>query len=57
MLQLSIKSLEYQRSMLKGGEKATAALSDASPREPAANPAQWAWDLMSPPAKPRKRGK
>ena len=60
MLQLSIKSLEYQRSMLKGGEKAQAALADASPKEPAANPAQWAWDLMSPPArpaKPRKRGK
>lgn len=47
MLQMSIKSLEYQRAMLKGGEKAKAALSDASSKE-TPNPAQWAWDLMAP---------
>jgi hypothetical protein len=61
MLQLSIKSLEYQRAMLKGGEKTKAALADRSGKEPAANPAQWAWDMMTQaprpakPAKPRKR--
>ena len=62
MLQLSIKSLEYQRAMLKGGEKAKAALSEASGKEAAPpNPAQWAWDMMAsgaraatPPA-PKKR--
>lgn len=47
LLQLSIKSLEYQRAMLKGGEKAKAALADASAKEAAPNPAQWAWDMMT----------
>ena len=50
MLQLSIKSLEYQRAMLKGGEKAKAAY-EASPKEVAPNPAQWAWDMMTPGAR------
>ena len=57
MLQMSIKSLEYQRSMLKGGENAKAALADSSSREAPGNPAQWAWDLMTPAAKPKKRRK
>jgi hypothetical protein len=58
MLQLSIKSLEYQRAMLKGGEKAKAVLADSSSKDSAANPAQWAWDLMASatkPSTPRKR--
>ena len=33
MLQLSIKSLEYQKAMLKGGEME--------------NPAMWAWNMMA----------
>ena len=61
MLQMSIKSLEYQRSMLKGGEKANAALADASPRGATPNPAQWAWDMMTQPGRaapaPKKRRK
>jgi hypothetical protein len=52
MLQLSIKSLEYQRAMLKGGEKAQAAFADAGSREAAPNPTQWAWDLMAKAGKP-----
>lgn len=48
MLQLSIKSLEYQRALLKGGEKASAAMQDATgaPGEPP-NPAMWAWSMMA----------
>ena len=49
MLQLSIRSLEYQRAMLKGGEKAAEAMrgagegaADAPP-----NPAMWAWNMMA----------
>jgi hypothetical protein len=49
LLQLSIKSLEYQRALLKGGEKAAAAM---KPQEPLAegevpNPALWAWNMMA----------
>lgn len=44
MVQLSIKSLDYQRQMLKGGEKARAAMEgDAD----SPNPAMWAWNLMT----------
>ena len=59
MLQLSIKSLEYQRAMLKGGEKAKAALADSQPAESVPNPALWAWDLMSKGAQsaPKRRRK
>jgi hypothetical protein len=48
MLQLSIKSLEYQRAMLEGGEKAAAAFKGeggAPPSPP--NPAMWAWNMMA----------
>ena len=54
MLQLSIKALEYQRAMLKGGEKFRDSLRDgAKPAEEAPlgaeapNPAMWAWDMMA----------
>ena len=48
MLQLSIKSLEYQRALVKGGEKANAAMGTApgAPGEPP-NPAMWAWNMMA----------
>jgi hypothetical protein len=58
MLQMSIKSLEYQRALLKGGEKfheklregreaqAGAPSADAASGLPP-NPAMWAWDLMA----------
>ena len=46
MLQLSIKSLEFQKGMLKGGEKARAAL-DATEGSGAPNAAMWAWNMMA----------
>jgi hypothetical protein len=58
MLQLTIKSLQYQRAMLKGGEKfqqeiaagAESGGADAS-QEPV-NPALWAWNMMTEAGKP-----
>jgi hypothetical protein len=48
MLQLSIKSLEYQRQMVKGGERLKAALEDGQDGgEEAPNPAMWAWNMMT----------
>jgi hypothetical protein len=47
MLQLSIKSLEYQRAMLEGGEKAAAALKGEGGAAPPPNPAMWAWNMMA----------
>ena len=47
MLQLSIKSLEYQRSLLKGGEKVRAAMEEGGDAGAAPNPAMWAWNMMA----------
>ena len=50
MLQLSIKSLEFQRDLLKGGGKARAAMGEAGAAGPAGempNPALWAWNMMN----------
>jgi len=50
MLQLSIKSLEYQRAMLKGGEKMKVAINQgegAGPGGEMQNPALWAWNMMA----------
>ncbi len=55
MLQLSIKSLEYQRQMVKGGERIKAAMEEGKPREggpgeaggEVPNPAMWAWNMMA----------
>ena len=48
MLQLSMKSLEFQRDMLKGGEKARAAADAPGGEAPEiANPAIWAWNMMA----------
>ena len=51
MLQLTIKSLHFQRSMVKGGEKVAKAMGDSAkpeqPQEEAPNPAMWAWDMMT----------
>jgi len=50
MLQLSIKSLEYQRQMVKGGERMKAAMDEGRPPgggEEAPNPALWAWNMMA----------
>ena len=51
MLQLTIKNLEYQRALLKGGEKARASMSPPpgmeAPQGEAPNPAMWAWNMMA----------
>jgi hypothetical protein len=58
MLQMSIKALEYQRALLKGGEKfqeklrqgreaKEGAASSGAGAEAAPNPAMWAWDMMA----------
>lgn len=47
MLQLSIKSLEYQRAMLKSGEKVQAAMAEGQEGGEIANPALWAWNMMA----------
>ena len=47
MLQLSIKSLEYQKAMLKGGEKVQAALKEGEAAGEMQNPALWAWNMMA----------
>ncbi len=49
MLQLSIKSLDFQKGMLKGGEKARAAFEAGQPTEGGdmPNPAMWAWNMMA----------
>jgi hypothetical protein len=52
MLQLTIKSLQYQRAMLKGGEKFQERMAAGDAQEKAAdneapNPAMWAWNMMA----------
>jgi hypothetical protein len=52
MLGLTIKSLQYQRAMLKGGEKFREELgadhaAKAAPGAPGENPAMWAWNMMA----------
>ena len=49
MLQLTIKSLQYQLAMIKGGEKAQEVLGGkGTPAEgELPNPAAWAWKMMS----------
>jgi hypothetical protein len=44
MLQLTIKSLQFQRDMIKGGEKA---MKDAEDSGEIPNPAMWAWNMMA----------
>jgi len=52
MLQLTIRSLQYQRAMLKGGEKFREKLGEREGAEPPPgtapeNPAMWAWNMMA----------
>ena len=55
MLQLTIKSLQYQRAMLKGGEKfqeemaagAGAPSGGDESQQEVPNPALWAWNMMA----------
>ncbi len=53
MIQLSVKTLQYQLAMLKGGEKAMDSLKKSAEErgkpepEAAPDPATWAWNLMA----------
>jgi hypothetical protein len=47
MLQLTIKSLEYQKAMLTGGEKMQKALQEGTEEGEIQNPALWAWNMMA----------
>ncbi len=51
MLQLTIKSLEYQRQMIRGGERIRAAMDEGQAPgtggEDVPNPAMWAWNMMA----------
>ena len=47
MLQMTIKTLQYQKDLLNPGEKARAAATPPTSTEEAmANPAMWAWEMM-----------
>ena len=48
MVALTIKSLQFQRDMLKGGEKAMKGAGDSGDIP---NPAMWAWNMMADAAK------
>ena len=48
MVALTIKSLQFQRDMIKGGEKA---MKDAEESGEIPNPAMWAWNMMADAAK------
>ena len=44
MVALTIKSLQFQRDMIKGGEEA---MKDADSTGEMPNPAMWAWNMMA----------
>jgi hypothetical protein len=51
MIQLTVRSLQYQLALLKGGEKAQEVMAEAArgekkEEEEAPNPAMWAWNTM-----------
>ena len=48
MVALTIKSLQFQRDMIKGGEKV---MKDAKDSGETPNPAMWAWNMMADAAK------
>ena len=56
MVQLTIKSLQFQRAMVKGGEAAAEALKNpgADGVEDVPNPAAWPWSFMGAPGKESK---
>ena len=48
MVALTIKSLQFQRDMIKGGEKV---MKEAEEQGDVPNPAMWAWNMMAEAAK------
>jgi hypothetical protein len=51
MVALTIKSLQFQRDMIKGGEKAMQGMKEAEESADIPNPAMWAWNMMAEAAK------
>jgi len=54
MVALTIKSLQFQRDMIKGGEKVMKSMKDGNEAEQPddiPNPAMWAWNMMAEAAK------
>ena len=51
MVALTIKSLQFQRDMIKGGEKALKAAQPGEEPGEIPNPAMWAWNMMAEAAK------
>ncbi len=54
LLQLSIKTMEYQRSLLSSGEGAKGG---PKPENPFTNPALWPWNMMAGANQPPADGK
>jgi hypothetical protein len=46
MLQMTIKTLQYQKDLLQPGERARASAATPSVEDAMANPAMWAWEMM-----------
>ena len=46
MLQMTIKTLQYQKDLLQPGERARASAAAPSVEDAMANPAMWAWEMM-----------
>ena len=46
MLQMTIKTLQYQKDLLAPGEKARSSAAAPSVEDAMANPAMWAWEMM-----------
>jgi hypothetical protein len=60
MVQLTIKSLQFQRAMLKGGEAAADVLKNPGATDGAEdvpNPASWPWSFMAAPGNPSRQSK
>lgn len=51
MVALTIKSLQFQRDMIKGGEKVMKAAQEGDAPAEIPNPAMWAWNMMADAAK------
>jgi len=52
MLQLTIKSLDFQKQLLEGGEAAKDAMDRGAGAGDMPNPAMWAWNMMAEATKP-----
>jgi hypothetical protein len=53
MLQLTIKSLDFQKQLLEGGEGTKKAMDRGTAAGDMPNPAMWAWNMMAEAAKPQ----